>query len=498
MKLRWLFAFILTWCFSTVLKAQAPNFCSGKSPSLTYNLTNVHDITIHDVTIGNAGFIGIHLTKCYNIHIVRVQIKGNNTNYGIRIDNSHDIKVDTVSIQDNAFGVYAANCTGNIQITNNQTYHIQGIAIGSTKAGHAFQLSACTGAGNMINNNNTDNPVGTGSNPRNLVGDLISIYGSTGTPASPIQVHFNNLRNGGTDLITLAAGVVVGDNNGGYTDVRGNVLVNSGFAGITSAGGTNQVIIGNTIYGANNPWTAVGLTSANFSGGISNSTISNNIVNWFSGISHHQRDTSYKGKNNTIPIGWFTNKVNQPIGPNILPVVLFQVCNGLSFPPIPTQIYGALPFYPSATSSNPITFTSSNSAVATIVSGQIVIHAAGTSTIVASDGISSIPQTLSVSKAPLQIFADFKTKTQGSPNPTLTATIAGFKYADHTSVFLTPLVLSTTAVTGSPNGIYPIVAGGASASNYNITFFNNFLVVGSVIQTGFTVAQPSHVIFQGH
>ena len=81
------------------------------------------------------------------------------------------------------------------------------------------------------------------------------------------------------------------------------------------------------------------------------------------------------------------------------------------------------------------------------------------------------PGTLTVTPAPLTVTADDKTKPQGSPNPALTATITGFVLGQTlatSGVSGTP-ALSTTAVTASPVGTYPITAtaGSLAATNYS-------------------------------
>ncbi|HMU58706.1 MAG TPA: MBG domain-containing protein [Chitinophagaceae bacterium] len=156
------------------------------------------------------------------------------------------------------------------------------------------------------------------------------------------------------------------------------------------------------------------------------------------------------------------------------------------FNPLPVKTYGDADFNPGATSLNttqPIVYTSSNTAVATIVAGNIHIVGTGTSVITAtqaSDGFypaASATQTLTVNKAALTIRADNKTKFELTPNPALTATYTGFVLGESTAVLLTPAILSTTAALNSAPGTYPITVSGATAANYTITFVNGTLTV---------------------
>jgi trimeric autotransporter adhesin len=157
-----------------------------------------------------------------------------------------------------------------------------------------------------------------------------------------------------------------------------------------------------------------------------------------------------------------------------------------TFNPIPPKTYGNPDFNGGAISSNtsqPIIYTSSNPAVATIVANNIHITGTGTTDITASqasDGFYpavSVTQTLTVNKAPLTVKADDKTKPEGDPNPTLTVTYTGFVYGETSAVLLTQPTISTTAVTASPAGTYPITVSGATAANYTITFVSGTMTV---------------------
>jgi hypothetical protein len=156
------------------------------------------------------------------------------------------------------------------------------------------------------------------------------------------------------------------------------------------------------------------------------------------------------------------------------------------FNPLPAKTYGDADFNGGATSLNtaqPIVYSSSSTAVATIVNGQIHITGAGTTNITASqasDGfypVASVTQSLTVTKAALHIKADNKIKFEGLANPTLTETYSGFVLNETATVLLTPAVITTTAVTNSAPGTYPITVSGATSNNYTITFEAGVLTV---------------------
>lgn len=464
---------------------QTVNFCSAKSPSPIIFLQNQNPGTttkIHDIIINAGSSAAIHLRNCSNFHITRVTIVGNNTNFGVWLENCHAITIDTVSFSNTTYGVFEVNCTGGIITNNNQTWDIHGSTPATVSPGHAFQLDACTGTGYEVSYNSIDNPPGTGSNPRPQVGDAISMYKTYGGVPGAIKIYGNRIRNGGTSPGVQADAITLGDNGGSGQDAENNVIVNSGYSGLTVAAGQNMIAKNNTIYGANNPWTAGGLTSANFtpSTGITSSIVSNNVVNWFAGalLPPQQRDLVYKAPSNPLPTGWSTNVTHAPINANILPAVIIQTCSTLSFPPIPTQIYGNPDFFRNATSSNPVSYFSSNTAIATIVSGKIHIVATGTCTISATDGVDTVGQGLVVNKAGLVLQANVLQKAQGSPNPTLTYTGIGFIPGETSSVLTTQPTLTTSCMTSSPVGFYVVNISGAAAANYNISYSPGGILVG--------------------
>jgi gliding motility-associated-like protein len=80
-----------------------------------------------------------------------------------------------------------------------------------------------------------------------------------------------------------------------------------------------------------------------------------------------------------------------------------------------------------------------------------------------------------VTPAPLTITADNKSKLYGQVNPVLTVTYTGFVNYDGPAQLTANPLISTTAVTASPPGEYPITASGAISPNYNFTYVNGVL-----------------------
>jgi hypothetical protein len=110
--------------------------------------------------------------------------------------------------------------------------------------------------------------------------------------------------------------------------------------------------------------------------------------------------------------------------------------------------------------------------------------AAGQGTISdANYSYSFVNGTLTVSQAALLVAADNQNRPYEATNPVLTYTISGFLGTDTVSVVSGTAAISTTAVTNSPVGVYPITVtnGTLSALNYNFNFANGTLSVGQAV-----------------
>ena len=75
-----------------------------------------------------------------------------------------------------------------------------------------------------------------------------------------------------------------------------------------------------------------------------------------------------------------------------------------------------------------------------------------------------------INQAPLTITANNQTKILNAPNPAFTVAYEGFVSSQGPSVLSDALTCTTTAVTTSPVGSYPINCSGLSSTNYHITF----------------------------
>jgi len=82
-----------------------------------------------------------------------------------------------------------------------------------------------------------------------------------------------------------------------------------------------------------------------------------------------------------------------------------------------------------------------------------------------------------VTPAPLTITADDKSKVFEAPNPVLTASYSGFVNNDGPAKLTAQPKLSTSAVTTSPAGQYPITVSGAASPNYTFTYVPGTLTI---------------------
>lgn len=134
-------------------------------------------------------------------------------------------------------GVYAVHTTGNIKVINCQFVN----AKGPFPRGQFVQFNTGRGPGNEVTNCQGENFTG-----RNDAEDMISLYQTIGTAASPVTVRGNSFRGGGPS--NSGGGIMSGDFNGEFALVENNKLFNPGQYGIAVAGGHNITIRNNQVY----------------------------------------------------------------------------------------------------------------------------------------------------------------------------------------------------------------------------------------------------------
>jgi len=95
----------------------------------------------------------------------------------------------------------------------------------------------------------------------------------------------------------------------------------------------------------------------------------------------------------------------------------------------------------------------------------------------------SVPMPLStVTPATLTIIADNESKFFGAVNPLLTVTYSGFVNNDSPAQLIAQPIVTTTAITTSPAGQYPITASGAASPNYTFIYVQGILTITGSLQ----------------
>lgn len=165
--------------------------------------------------------------------------------------------------------------------------------------------------------------------------------------------------------------------------------------------------------------------------------------------------------------------------------------NNIFFTSVGNKTYGDADFNLTATyqGDNPVLFESLNTDVIEVYADNGVTKArilkAGTAVLRAYSEASNnyqaaeATQTVTVEKAVLTIRPHDKTRDFGEANPTLTLEFSGLKYNDNENSLGT-IVVTTTADETSPAGVYPIIASGATNSNYTIVYNEGVLTVLSI------------------
>lgn len=467
----------------------------GSAVAGVLSFSNCHFVTINNIVVQNGidgGGLIVLQNGCTDITINNIYANG-----GIR-----GVKV----LRCGAAGV------ANIKILNSFFENITdpGFKYGG---GSHVQFDNCNGAGMEVGGNKCYINLAGQPGSNAYVGDVLSFYQSNGVAGSYILVHDNRIRGGGSQIYGKA-GIILGDVGGSYQRAYNNLLVNTGTGGIQAEAGTFIIIEDNKIYGRYFDYSlGMGIGVSNFSGQpMNNITVQRNIINWTNNNNgtgapgspviankniYRQGASTSTGQSGGAPIatptGWSTNSADTFADPGAFDAMiadpLWDASNppwefastGLLFNPLVSRIYGVTDFDPGATSPNAIIYTSSNPAVATIVSNQVHVVGAGATAITANDGTTTIIQNLIVNKAQLTVTANNTSKNYGAVNPSLSAVITGFVNGDTSSVLTTAPLMTTAALTGSATGTYPISGSGAVASNYNFVYVAASLTINKLV-----------------
>ncbi len=173
--------------------------------------------------------------------------------------------------------------------------------------------------------------------------------------------------------------------------------------------------------------------------------------------------------------------------PGVLTVLPAQP-QSINFNTLPLERYGNADFDGGAiaTSGMPVTYTSSDAKVATIVNGLIHLTGAGKTTITAAQAGGNgygaaipVSQVMTVEKGELVIQPDNVNINEGQTLPSFTLNYSGFVNGDNAAGLTTQPVVATTALKDASFGRYAISASGAAAANYNISYLPGVLTINA-------------------
>ncbi|MGK2849303.1 MAG: right-handed parallel beta-helix repeat-containing protein [Candidatus Limnocylindrales bacterium] len=248
----------------------------------------------------------VRLSNCSNVVIENKTFRDLGAGViAIRIENCSNVTIRAVDFLNVAEGVYALNST-NIQIIDSRYSNITGPAQPRTGANVANFVQFNNVAGGLIDHNK-----GKGGDTE----DIISIYQS-----DHVIVEDNHLE--GTNWTSASgSGIALSDGGGSYNVAQRNVLVNPGQVGIFIAGGTNNEIIDNTIYGEQRLNSNVGLyVWSQSSGACSGNEVSGNRVMWRNAAG--ASNSAWNANNCGTISGWSTNTWNATLNVASLRVAL--------------------------------------------------------------------------------------------------------------------------------------------------------------------------------
>lgn len=181
-------------------------------------------------------------------------------------------------------------------------------------------------------------------------------------------------------------------------------------------------------------------------------------------------------------------------------VVSNKQAQAISFGPLPGKVYGNADFDPgaSANSNLPVTYTSSDTSIASIntINNRVHIKKAGTVTITAAqpgndsyEAAMDVSQLLTVNKAALTITAVDTSRFVGQPNPAFRLVYSGFVNGDNNMHLQAQPAVTTTATVTSTSGKYSIIVNDAASDNYDITYRNGELTVDPLPAQTITFAE---------
>lgn len=164
------------------------------------------------------------------------------------------------------------------------------------------------------------------------------------------------------------------------------------------------------------------------------------------------------------------------------------------------KIYGDVPFLVGETTSQlPLTYTITDTSVAAIEGGRIVIKGAGETEVLVNQAgnteylpAEEVRFTLHVDRAPLTVLPSNQTKVyDGRAHTTWNVTYQGFVYGEGANVLHGTLQYDGAAIDAVNVGIYTVEASGYESVNYNIQYEVGTLEITKAMIRGITFVNES-------
>lgn len=402
-----------------------------------YNSNSGSGVTVNNLTPGTTykvmvcEYNGTAGVEQYNTDLatnnpasVTLTLQSTNVQFKNILSTSMDILWTRGS--DNSCVVFVAQATsGNVTLTNNITY-TPNTVFGNGSANGSGWFCVYKGTGNNV----TVTGLLANTNYRVMVCEY---NGSAGSENYNTATATGNPANKTLAPTTQASNVTFATTLLGSTDVlwtRGNGTSCAVFVKMTSAF-ENAAPVNNTTYNANanyssgspiatTGWYCIynGIGTSVALTGLSASTTYRVMVVEYNGIGNGEQYFTNSGANDPVNITTLSSKANQTI----------------TFNALTSRQFGTADFSPGATTTSglTVTYTSSNTAVATIVNGNIHIVGMGNTTITAYqtgnvnyNAATPVPQSLTVDRGTQGLnFSPLPTKYYENPDfdPGATAT----------------------------------------------------------------------------
>ena len=257
------------------------------TPSGPITVSNRSNLVVENLKISNPNGPCVRIVGSSNV-VIRNSTIGPCGDWGVFIDRSSAITIQntTVETSDSKGGIYGHSSRG-VAVVDNKI---------SNSGRNPVQFDSVTGSGNQI----VGNVIAS-----NASEDMISVFESSGTSASWLEVSGNTVKDN-TGASDSGSGIMLGDGGGQYLLVQGNKLTNPGQAGIGVAGGSNIKVLNNTVTSARLPWSNVGIYVWNQSSGpCGGIEVRANSVTWLN--SQGQSNPAYSGGGCGNIAGWGEN-----------------------------------------------------------------------------------------------------------------------------------------------------------------------------------------------